>query len=100
MKTAADVLTEARELLAKPGVWAQGIEAIAEAYKGRACASAALGRGLKVSEVGGLAHIKAHLLLRRVTSDRIPLWNDTPGRTLAEVLSAFDRAIELAKANP
>lgn len=29
---------------------------------------------------------------------RIPKWNDAPGRTQAEVVAAFDRAIELAKA--
>jgi hypothetical protein len=29
----------------------------------------------------------------------IPAWNDTPGRTQAEVEAAFDRAIALARAN-
>jgi hypothetical protein len=29
----------------------------------------------------------------------IPEWNDTPGRTQAEVVAAFDRAIALARAS-
>ena len=29
----------------------------------------------------------------------VPEWNDAPGRTQAEVLAAFDRAIELARAD-
>lgn len=32
-----------------------------------------------------------------IGSKHIPTWNDAPGRTQAEVLAAFDRAIELAK---
>jgi hypothetical protein len=37
-------------------------------------------------------------LERAVGTDDVPAWNDAPGRTQAEVLAAFDRAIALAEA--
>ena len=36
-------------------------------------------------------------LVERVIGSPIIGWNDTPGRTQAEVVAAFDRAIELAR---
>ena len=35
--------------------------------------------------------------LRLAVGDFAPRWNDTPGRTQAEVLAAFDKAIELCE---
>lgn len=35
-----------------------------------------------------------------VPTHRVPRWNDAPGRTQAEVLAAFDKAIALAEAAP
>lgn len=35
--------------------------------------------------------------LRSATVGPIAVWNDAPGRTQAEVLAAFDKAIELAQ---
>jgi hypothetical protein len=32
-----------------------------------------------------------------LSEDMIPTWNDHPSRTLADVLAAFDRAIEMSR---
>jgi hypothetical protein len=43
----------------------------------------------------------SHAILERAIGERfIGDWNDAPGRTHAEVLEAFDRAIALAEAAP
>jgi hypothetical protein len=51
----------------------------------------------------GAINAKADYAARRVFgeaigTDCIPGWNDAPERTQAEVLAAFDKAIELAEA--
>ena len=40
------------------------------------------------------------LLEAAVGTNLIPSWNDIPGRTQAEVLAAFDKAIEASKRTP
>ncbi|MGH7968354.1 MAG: DUF6197 family protein [Limisphaerales bacterium] len=39
----------------------------------------------------------AMLTIKNLVGDRVDAWNDAPGRTQAEVLAVFDRAIESAK---
>ena len=66
--------------------------------KGGVCAIVALGAG--VGPENGLFEYGRHALHAAIPlplTASIPEWNDTPGRTQAEVISAFDRAIELAR---
>jgi hypothetical protein len=103
-ETVADVLNAAADLLEKPGAWTQ--DAYARSAKGNKvlpagdkavcwCASGALAR------VQGLGGYEAeysdagHVLARTVSIIDIPIWNDTPERTQAEVVAAL-RAAALA----
>jgi hypothetical protein len=63
-----------------------------------------------ITALGDAAHLpngNDYELARKYFRDAVPLpktisipeWNDTPGRTKAEVEAAFDRAIELARAD-
>jgi hypothetical protein len=84
----AECLRAAREIIKTPERWWNGIghEAV-----GRDCAWTAL---LRVK-----APTMAHSIFSTVIGDpSIQSWNDTPGRTHAEVLAAFDKAIQLAEA--
>jgi hypothetical protein len=44
----------------------------------------------------GLLPLDALRYLQRAIDTPLPWWNDAPGRTQAEVLAAFDRAIQIA----
>jgi hypothetical protein len=89
--TTADVLRRARALIDSPEKWIKG------AY------------GLRADDphcVYGALDVVAHMrpcrgfeLFREAVGTRhIEAWNDAPERTHAEVMAAFDRAIELAEA--
>jgi hypothetical protein len=47
----------------------------------------------------GMADKTMGYLRRSIGQSDIIAWNDTPGRTQAEVAAAFDRAIEIARAD-
>jgi hypothetical protein len=64
--------------------------------EGGVCALVAIGKQFPTAEA--LRNDGAMHFFRAAIGDRsIPEWNDTPGRTQAEVLAAFDRAIDLAR---
>jgi len=91
--TTLQILESAREKIA--GGWCQGYFM----KEGKYCAVGAINRsGYGVSNVEGC---DPYSLLRKAIAlpmfTRITLWNDTPGRTQAEVVAVFDKAIELAK---
>jgi len=94
---ALQILIEARSILSRG--WIQGT---AYNYDRTAfCAGGALDRA---SQNLGLSTVGAHFLAERTVLQlacrywslpfcNIPMWNDMPGRTKAEVLRTFDEAI-------
>lgn len=95
MKTAVDVLRDAHALIVEKGWWQGGRT---RAVKGTHCAISAL-TSTGVNE--SLAEEEAMGLLTEAigvsTLVDVVDWNDAPGRTVEEVLAAFDRAIEIAE---
>lgn len=118
MKTATQILTEARDLIAQ-GRWYQGDFTDFDTFGTPNQCFCALGAIAYVSEddfvqqatadEDGIAmHFElaffhdslpsvASKLLRDAMGDTVPDWNDAPGRTSDEVVAAFNRAIELSK---
>lgn len=103
---AAELLTAARALVLKG--WTQGFYAVTSTgeyvspLESTACAWCASGAIMAIN-AGFLdepqdSACKAFAIMQAVVGDAIPDWNDTPGRTQAEVVEAFDRAIERASA--
>lgn len=96
--TTLEVLKGARERIARG--WYQG--AFAKTSKGRvigpSCRNAAcwcaIG-SIEACDAPVLVAGNALSRLRAVIGHSIAWWQDQPGRTQAEVLAAFDRAIEL-----
>jgi hypothetical protein len=85
----AEKLVKARKLVERG--WTQGSYHTQCGRHSRYCAEGALAMS------NGLCD--AELFLRKAVGQfNIILWNDAPERTQAEVLAAFDKAIELAKA--
>ena len=94
------VLSAAADLIEPPGAWTQGV--VARNAYGRCCygysrqavcwcASAAISR---VDHGSSLAHYKFSDFL----GESIPIWNDAPGRTQAEVVQALRAAALKASA--
>lgn len=89
MVKVSDDLKTARARLAVPGVWAQG-DSVKE--PSRLC--------LLVATDGLLCEHEADSLLKRALGMSVYGafdWNDTPGRTLDEVLAVYDKAIAIAE---
>lgn len=82
-------LREARNLLERPGGWIQGNAELNGSY----CLTGALN---KVCEIIDGEEIYWDLLqdVRRVIGRHLPTWNDTPGRTQAEVIDLLDETIQ------
>jgi hypothetical protein len=99
--TVADDLRAARALVEKG--WTQG--AYARTKTGKECPDRSLhakcwcasGAIWRVCAHDGIGFSEAHKQLSAAINKPIPYWNDAPGRTQAEVLAAFDRAIEIAE---
>lgn len=92
MSAVADKLREAKALIERG--WCQGRMATGD---GRVCIRGAiLGAFTEEAE-----ERRADALLKKAAgfSGYLGDWNDLPGRTQAEVLAAFDKAIELAGAS-
>lgn len=89
--TTVEILCAAQALVGKG--WCQG-EYTAK-IDGKPIAWCARGAVLAVCPTGAS---DASWLLWNVVNEDIVHWNDAPGRTQAEVIQAFDRAIELAEA--
>lgn len=95
MKTADQILTEARELI-RAG-WTQGDYTSIEDGKVCYCAVGAVRKAAGLLGGGELfdnpSYDGAINRLHRVVGGSIPYWNDVYGRTREEVVEAFDRAI-------
>lgn len=94
--TVRDVLIEARKLIEKPEQWAHNPGM--SGWKNRHCIITAIDTIVGMSpstkqlyelEAGACGAIRAVI----GEGVRIVAWNDAPGRTHAEVLAAFDKAI-------
>ncbi len=82
------LLIRARERIEKKG-WCQGAF-----HRGSAsCMMGALGYTRKRGCPSGLHYMAGEQLRSFVGGDLVPHWNDRPGRTKAEVLEVFDKAI-------
>lgn len=103
-ESVTDVLTAARKRIEKPQHWlGHGWRGGAESF----CASNAI---FTLSYNAGLAEPAQRALAKAIgySCDEsetgflhaIFRWNDAPERTHAEVLAAFDRAIEASRASP
>jgi hypothetical protein len=96
--TIADKLREARNMLRKDGAWIQG------SFSDRCGGHCAAGAILEVlgNDEGDARHAVFDALFRAIprvnSSTALWVWNDRQRRTQAEVLAAFDKAIELAEA--
>ena len=112
VRTAADVLNEARRLIVEKG-WTQNAYARRDdgdpcneddQYAVCFCASGALyAASWRVAGSQYATDIRdtARQFLRRaIGGAHVPQWNDNPSRSASEVLAAFDRAIELAASTP
>lgn len=102
-RTAVDVLRDARALVAKG--WTR--KAIARTETGEEAASCGDINavcwcifGALYAQPSGVPRQKASRIIDDVCGGEMVSWNDAPGRTQAEVLAAFDRAIELAQPLP
>jgi hypothetical protein len=97
----SEVLAAARELLAVPGAWWDG--SAGEPVESSICASTALTDATHGDVAGSVLHSARGYLQVAIGRDAedgpevIYTWNDKPGRTLGEVLAAYDRAIALAE---
>ena len=102
MTTTADILRDARALIDSPENWTKDCEARTEdGYEtwygdGHAVCWGAFGALVKAGD-NQPALTGAAEALHTVVGGRIDEWNDAPERTNAEVLAAFDRAIDLAE---
>jgi hypothetical protein len=83
------ILRAARERIERG--WCQGIGSIGHSF----CALVALSTLFAPEDA--LDNEPLRLLRKAVGQERIIEWNDAPGRTKADVLEAFSRAIELAR---
>jgi hypothetical protein len=103
--TAREVLQKAREILTPPGAWTQGQFARnadgvgCSEYRDEAvcfCAVGALHRAAWRVNSAPEWYYDALRALIAVVGHSIGSWNDAEGRTQAEVLAAFDKAIDAA----
>lgn len=101
--TALTVLTAAREYLSERSRWCKGTYIKRDSHD-RAIACCAVGAIRQQAADDLVARNSAcHLLHETVNQNRwdnLPDWNDAKHRTHKQVLAAFDKAIELAKAQP
>lgn len=89
--TVVECLIAARKRIENPANWGKGGEIFEKG--GKECAGYAILRSCDDMDTSG----KAFALFASVTNPSVVLWNDAPERTHAEVLAAFDRAIDLGR---
>lgn len=102
--TPLEILIAAREWLTQPDRWTKGASwknAIGGHCKNRkeVYCTCVYGAISLMTEELELIENATHFLEKAVETEFANEWNDAPERTHAEVLVAFDRAIELAKEN-
>jgi hypothetical protein len=107
MRTAVEILVEARRLIRTPKKWTQG--AYCRGRDGRSvstnadgiaryCAVGAIYVARGKLKASNKSHGKAEGALRHVTQEvSIITFNDQAGRTHKEVMKAFDKAIAFLK---
>lgn len=100
--TALEILTKARELIADPAKWGQGLS---YSRSGTYCATEALlvcagadpfayGDAIGVPHKNTKAHDEAVDAVFKIVDEWIHTWNDARHRTHGDVLRVFDKAIE------
>ena len=102
--SAVETLRKARELLTPEGAWGQGRDA--ENAAGLPCSPGDEGAVCwcsygAMNRAGQAEKARPFFMAATGADDYAGVvgWNDAPDRTHAEVLAAFDRAIELAEAS-
>jgi hypothetical protein len=89
-------LEAARSLIDTPEKWCRGVLRL-YANDGKACAWCMMGAVCHISQG---AHFyerypsTVRFLKDAIGCDSVSIWNDAPERTHADILAAFDRAIE------
>lgn len=103
--TAHEILTKARELVAKPGGWTQGEfgrdkDGLRAVYSSPAVSFCAYGACIEAAAKYDGADTRVWASATDALTAQIKkagvsitVWNDTPGRTQAEVVELFDKAI-------
>jgi hypothetical protein len=102
MPTVKEILVKARELIALPEHWCQGIEAsdlnrpcsINDPAANRFCLGGAVNKAgmLLGSNLDRRSDARGYIL-RKLTTGTITWWNDQAGRQHSEVLAVLDEAI-------
>jgi hypothetical protein len=86
--TTTQILKKARDLLSDPERWIQGF-----GDKNRYCIAHAIFEfGTPIESVGAALFFRETLKIKNIAA-----WNDTPGRTHAEVLMALDTVIKASE---
>lgn len=97
--TTLEVLVKARARLAEPGVWVnRGPEADTEACVVTAIADASRQLDCEAEYKDAAWSAVGHAISGEYMY--LGAWNDAPGRTLDEVLAAFDKAIAAEAERP
>ena len=117
MATVSEILTKAADLLEKPGAWTQGDYArnyVGEGYSDYIADRADEGGTFEpvcFCTIGALNHVRGkeadaalwgelrNPVVSVVGEINIADWNDTPGRTQAEVVAALRTAASQAEGN-
>lgn len=98
--TPLQVLVAARARISDPAKWGKGVRGTMAGYRSvdTCCAAEAIGdaRESDTSLEVALSFLRQAIVGERNDSLSIVRWNDAPERTHADVLAAFDRAIEAA----
>lgn len=96
MRPELPILIKARAKIADPANWGKGSRGQSRGWN-TCCASEAIEDVTFVSKEG-LARRRAALdaVAAAAKCNDVPLWNDAPERTHAQVLAAFDKAIASA----
>lgn len=95
MNPVADHLRAAQALINTPDTWCQGVYFTEE---GARCADKAVITTAARRHISTTAMDRA--LLDVIDAGSLTVWNDAPGRTHAQVMAAFDRAIQHAETTP
>lgn len=94
MKTVIQILTEARELIAKPEGWTKGI--YSSAIGGGGWCYCAMGALIAASPDNTALDTVEGVMHSVIAPFTLITWNDMPERKHADVVTAFDDAIALA----
>src|SRR5690349_5736981 len=104
MSAVADVLRAARERVARG--WCQGVDArdrsrrSVDPWSKSACRWCMMGSLHAEDRPSGYENSALQLLKLAIGEGFVTCWNDAKGRTQAEVIAAFDKAIALAESSP